>query len=202
MKILKDLPMYGYEDGKVWNVKRNKPLAAYRGLYVVLAVGHNKTTSVSVARVAYCAEHGIELTKVPSGTMFTIEDGVPKVIDHRYVAKKALATNLRHRKANLEYVDARIRYLQKVKGYMLGEVEAHEVFEEIRKAGDELVPILASRLGTCEDTARVFVEEVELKCLDRVINGTFISSPYAYISRYAAALKKPRNSRIGANQPL
>lgn len=199
MKMLKDYPMYGYEDGKVWNVKRGKPLAVHRGTYVTLYGGiagkAYKQRSYNLARVAYCAENGIGLAEIPDGTMFMFIDGEPRPIDHKVIAEIGSRTRAANNKASVEDIDEQIEYLRLYRGYMTGEVEPYAVFEAIERAGRKMTAAIARRCGVRLDTAATFVDFVTIECFEKLRDGKFVPCPRAYISRRCSELRHKTRCR-------
>lgn len=63
MKEIVGYPNYGYEDGKVWNTKTNKPLKGYVHYSVeyVNLRNNGKTKMYPVPKIAFCAIHHIPL---------------------------------------------------------------------------------------------------------------------------------------------
>lgn len=76
MKEIVGYPNYGYEDGKVWNTKTNKPLKGYVHYSVeyVNLRNNGKTKMYPVPKIAFCAIHHIPFEAVPRGIQFIIKD--------------------------------------------------------------------------------------------------------------------------------
>lgn len=187
-----DYPNYGYEDGKVYNIVTNTLLKPHLGSYYLLFDGKRNSKSFSIAKIAYCALNGISLFKIPKGTVFVLEDGVPKVISRKEVAAKAMETFKKNRKITLKDIDDCIEYLEVLRKYTEDKSNAEDLYKTINKKRSSCIKILMKRLNMREDTAELFVDEVIMQAFTNILNGMFIVVTTAYLCRAAIQLWKTR----------
>ena len=180
---IKDFPMYGYEDGAVWNLRIGKRLKMKSNGYFLLSRGHHDYAGVSIGRIAFCCQHGISMKDLPKDVVFLFEDGHPVVCDRKEIAKRAVRTRKGNRKITVQEIDYCIDYLQKLRGYMKGEVESYAIYEVISTLSISCKKIVRKRYSMSNDAVDEVVNQAVMETFDRVINGFFIVPTKAYLCK-------------------
>lgn len=130
MKEIVGYPNYGYEDGKVWNTKTNKPLKGYVHYSVeyVNLRNNGKTKMYPVPKIAFCAIHHIPFEAVPRGIQFIIkDDGSIRLGSPTERNEKRSKTLAKFKKSSIEKIEKEIEWLQLQKKHLQGEDVKSEI---------------------------------------------------------------------------
>ena len=146
MKQIKGFDCYGYENGKVYNIKRGKEIKLQKnGAYSLHSKG--KIFMIPATKIAFCATHGIDPRHVPANTHITIEGGEFKVGDWSKAKQKAFKTMDTWRKTSIEKIDETIEWLNLQKDFLQGKDNRKEIYIHLSKAAEDIRPYLHRTIG-------------------------------------------------------
>ena len=181
MKQIKGFDNYGYENGKVYNIKRGKEIKLQKnGAYSLHRKG--KIYMMPATKIAFCAQHGIDPRRMPANTHITIEGGSFKVGDWTDRDKKRFKTMDTWRKASIEKIDDTIAWLNLQKDFLQGKDNRKEIYLHLSKAAEEIRPYLHRTIGRKAET----IDNALLESIDKAFDVAtgeklFILSPRRWL---------------------
>lgn len=181
MKQIIGYETYGYEDGKVYNIKQGKEIKLQKnGAYALHRKG--RISMMPANKIAFCATYGINPDRIPPHTHFTIEGGEFKVGDWTEREKKRFKTMDTWRKASIERIDETIQWLNLQKDFLLGKDNRKEIYIHLTKAAEEARPYLHRTICRKAET----IDNALLEAIDKAFETAtgdklFILSPSRWL---------------------
>lgn len=181
-------PNYGYEDGKVWNTKRNKPLKGYVHYSVeyVNLCNKGKVKLYPVPKVAFCAIHHIPIEAVPKGMQFIINDDgsirLGSATERNIKRGKTLA---KFKQTSIEKIDKEIEWLQLQKAFLQGEDVKSDIFVYLTEIAKEIEPYIlkVTKSKVMPSLAKDYLLESVDLCYQKVVSkNILIQSPRKWLS--------------------
>lgn len=188
MKEIVGYPNYGYEDGKVWNTKTNKPLKGYVHYSVeyVNLRNNGKTKMYPVPKIAFCDIHHIPFEAVPRGIQFIIkDDGSIRLGSPTERNEKRSKTLAKFKKSSIEKIEKEIEWLQLQKKHLQGEDVKSEILVYLTDIANEIEPyILRVTKSKCMPSlAKDYLMEAVDLCYQKVIDKKIlVQSPRKWLS--------------------
>lgn len=185
---IKGLSPYGYEDGKVWNMKTKKPLkgAVHYGVNYVLLRNSGKSVMYPVPKLAFCVAHGVSPDIIPKGLQFVIEnDGNVRLSNATERNVKRSKTIARFKASSIEKIDKEIEWLQLQKAFLQGENVESDILVFLTNTAEEIEPYLLKVMTMKVSPVLIkdyILEAVDL-CYQKITeNHTLINSPRRWLS--------------------
>lgn len=182
---IKGFPKYGYENGKVWSLKMKKPLSVAKiGTGFVNLYRDKQHHLYSVAKIAFCAQHGIDPDVVPKRTLFTLnEDGSVSVGDWSERTKKRKSTDAKFKAASVERINSEIRWLQLQKSLLQGNDTKSEILIFLTNTADEVKPYLIKATRRSATIIEDALLEAVDKCYETIMDKKYlVQSPRRWLT--------------------
>jgi len=199
-----DYPNYGYEDGKVYNIKTHRVLKIIiNGGSKAISIRNSKTgkcSKHSVAKIAYCAINKLPLDKIPKNTSFAFnEDGTVRITEYSERLAKRAETLADAKRVSIKKIDENIRWLKIQKALLLGELLEQSLLELLTDLANDVEPyilkVTASKIRP--ELAKDFLLEAVDTMYKRMVNDKIlIINPRWYLIRTTRNLIGNRNKLI------
>ena len=140
----------------------------------------------TVFRMMYCAQHNIDVTRIPKGTCIAMYNGIVTAVSRKDVSDKRMATIMTRRK-NMDLWRRNTRLIEQ---YYDGDTEP--MLAELQNIEKAVRTWFVQTYGLCEERADIVSSYGVNKYLDRLAAG--FPSPYIMgcVIRYA----RGENARI------
>lgn len=165
------------------DLRQLKDRTAYKQVSVCIDGQPFRTT---VYRLMYCAQHNIDITKIPAGTCIGLRNGLAQVVDRtdinnkKFITQKSMRLNVEKWKSNYE----------KINKYYNGDTQP--LLDELHNIELKVKWWFINTYGLSEERAEIVSAYGVNKFLDRLAEG----SPSPYIFGSVLKYGRGENKRI------
>jgi hypothetical protein len=163
-----------------------KPLKERTKYKVVNVSSSGYSTATTIYRMMYCAQHGIDITKIPPGTYIGMRHGVVLVTNrdemnqNRHTPKKTRERNLEQWRRNTDLINR----------YYAGDTEP--LLDELKDIEQRVKHHFVWTYGLCEERAEIVAAYGVNRYLDKLTEGFPSPCIIGSVIRYA----RGENSRL------
>lgn len=187
MKLLPIPGAPGYridcENQVAYSLKKTLRELKHRTKYKVLAIQvGGMQLQTTVYRMMYCAQNGIDITKIPPGTCIGYIAGKVTVTDREEIMERAKKTAA---KSNPKYKEWKhnIALLNK---YYRG--DSGPLLEKLKDIEKSIKLKYVTDRGLCEERAEIVAEEAVNRYLDALADGYPSSDIFGQVYRYSKVI--------------
>lgn len=187
MVDLDNMEAYSCKKGYLRKLKPSN----FFGKLTIHTVG-SEVVGTTIYRLAYCAQKGIDHSKIPSNFCISYKDGAFCVREKKDITKEATKASVENRKIS---ADEALKTIILIKESISDPVKKHELLMTVQSYRPKIKKYLRYTFGFSYERCEMFAEMAEEKLMNKLDQEYPVLSLFHYLKKTARGIVKDHRER-------